>query len=230
MNNSACIIIEPRVLDILPFVFNVFASETKWPIVWFHGNTNKEFAEEIKSKSNFELILINLNTNNLTVVDYSNILLSTQFWEHVHFENVLIFQWDTMLTGFISIDDMMKECSEYDYVGAPWGHTGEDTDLFAQVGNGGLSFRKKSAMLKLSKLIIGNKHPEDLQIYKHRHHIKIAPFDIAKKFSVEMILFHEKPFGIHKPWPYLSTYELEQLSKSNHVQQFFKFLKINEPQ
>jgi hypothetical protein len=63
-------------------------------------------------------------------------------------EHVLIFQTDTFL-----LNDTLDAWTQWDYVGAPWGGPFSETpwmmrNLLHRVGNGGLSLRRKSAMLK----------------------------------------------------------------------------------
>lgn len=71
-----------------------------------------------------------------SVEEYNKLLTSRFFWDQFYTENILIIQHDSALlrTG-------IEEFYKWDYVGAPW--------TFQQHGgNGGLSFRKKSAMIE----------------------------------------------------------------------------------
>ena len=57
-----------------------------------------------------------LETKLENVKEYNNILLSLSFWEQfLQFENILIFQADTML-----YKSGIENFLEYDYIGAPW--------------------------------------------------------------------------------------------------------------
>lgn len=74
-----------------------------------------------------------------SIPDYINLLLSESFWNRVKEENILIFQHDSAL-----LRSGIEEFYKYDYIGARFG-------VKPYVGNGGLSFRHKSAMLKVIK-------------------------------------------------------------------------------
>jgi hypothetical protein len=92
---------------------------------------------------------------------------------------------------------------KYDYVGAPW--------INQDVGNGGLSLRRKSKMLEIVEKCKNNKDGENyinedvvfskgcdlVDLYKPN-------FDKAKDFSIETV-DNDKSFGIHKAYAYLDT-------------------------
>ena len=63
-------------------------------------------------------------------------LLDSSFWRRFYGEKLLIFQEDTII--FRKLD---QKFLEYDYIGAPL----EDYSI----GNGGLSLRSKSIMIKI---------------------------------------------------------------------------------
>ena len=109
---------------------------------------------------------------------------------------------------------------KYDYVGAPWPKTMGILGKM-EVGNGGLSLRKKSKMVELLQYkdkglesgIYGKYSAEDqffcgynvpeVNVYK-------PTFQKAKEFSVEGV-FYDAPFGIHKPWNSLNSNDLNLL-------------------
>ena len=107
---------------------------------------------------------------------YSNFLKTKEFWEQFETEHILIFQHDSCL-----LKEGIEEFYEYDYIGASW-------DFEPYVGNGGLSLRKKSAMLNV--LNNYNEHlelPEDMYFaYGCKAlNLNIASVDVADKFSIE---------------------------------------------
>ena len=83
----------------------------------------------------------------------------------------------------------------YDYIGAPWGWY----PLRGRVGNGGLSLRRREAML----LAIERHGPrnrndnEDVYFADARAGLSIAPYELAREFSVENI-HHPDPFAVHQ--------------------------------
>jgi hypothetical protein len=137
------------------------------------------------------------------IEDYNRLLTSTAFWNLINEENILIFQHDSML-----LRSGIEEFYEWDYVGAPW-------TFQLHGGNGGLSFRKKSAMLKVI-----NSGPQ-YNPYTHGNEDcyfsnrllqegKVAPRDVCRKFSCETI-FQLGTLGYHAIEKYLSKEQCEQI-------------------
>lgn len=144
---------------------------------------------------------------------YNNMFMSKSFWTNIEYENILIYQQDTCL-----FRDGISDFMQYDYVGAPW--PGLSDDNVIGVGNGGLSFRRKSKMLQcldttspedfpLGKTTRGymlrcklDHVPEDVYYSSTmlRHNIgKVSPRAVANQFSQECVTHHD-PFGGHQYW------------------------------
>jgi hypothetical protein len=114
-----------------------------------------------------------------------------------------MFQTDSILRRR-GIDDFL----EFDYVGAPWMQaliSGDDRDEeTGPVGNGGLSLRKKSAMLEI---LAHHEREPDLQedqffsrwLYRDGH--RMPSLTTASLFSTETI-FQPESLGLHKAWLY----------------------------
>ena len=211
------VIIEPRIHPSLFIVLQNFNKNLndKWNFLVFHGSTNKKYIEDIFKSLNTtkKYTLVNLNKNNLTIKEYNKILYTPLFYRFINTEHFLIFQTDTLISDF-HYNNIYKFL-EYDYVGAPWRHRNN------QIGNGGLSFRRKSKMLELlnnnfsSKVLNIN---EDLFFSgsaQNIRNIKInkPSFELAKEFSIETI-YSQNSFGIHKPWRYLNKNKLQLLNKT----------------
>ena len=129
------------------------------------------------------------------------------FYDNIPTETFLIFQIDSMILK--ENKDKIYEFMKYDYVGAPWPKTMGILGKM-EVGNGGLSLRKKSKMVELLKYkekgiengMCGKYVAEDqffcgffvpeVKVYK-------PTFIKATEFSVEAV-YSENPFGVHKPW------------------------------
>lgn len=108
--------------------------------------------------------------------EYSDLLMTRAFWESFDTEDILVFQHDSALlrTG-------IEEFLGYDYIGASW-------KFEPYVGNGGLSLRKKSAMLHIIDHYHINKHLDEDMYFGHGCidlGLKLAPIEVADKFSVE---------------------------------------------
>ena len=139
------VIIEPRQHKALQFVLNNFLENLndEWNVIIFHGKQNYNYIMNIieTSLKNYEkrIKLINLGIDNLTLNDYNNLLKSSKFYNFIPTETFMIFQTDSMILP--KYKHYINYFLNYDYVGAPWNNK--------LVGNGGLSIRKKSKMLKI---------------------------------------------------------------------------------
>lgn len=134
-----------------------------------------------------------------SIDEYNNLLTSVEFWNRFEEENILIIQHDSAL-----LKKGIEEFYEWDYVGAPW--------KFQQHGgNGGLSFRKKSAMIEcVNRVPYINTPNNNEDIYFSNAltilNKKLAPREICEKFSCETI-FKMETMGYHAIDRYLSEYE-----------------------
>ncbi|MEC8063449.1 MAG: DUF5672 family protein [Pseudomonadota bacterium] len=173
-DNNIAMIIEPRQHPLLEPVIRNCYEHLGWPIILFHGTKNLEYINSspylVKLKDQGMLILKNLEKENLTSQEYSTIMISESFWKEIPAENILVFQTDVVICGN---NETLKPFLQYDYVGAPWAPT-IPSWIGPNVGNGGLSFRKKSAMLKATQAIenknidIGNnQHNNEDAIFAH---------------------------------------------------------------
>jgi hypothetical protein len=209
------VIIEPRKHKALNLVLSNFNNNLNkdWKFLIYHGNSNAEFIRQItkNNKMDNRCNMISLNTDNLSINCYNKLLLSEYFYENIDTEIFLIFQTDTLISN--KYKDNIYKFLNYDYVGAPW-------KTINKVGNGGLSLRKKSKMLEMLKKggyiknngeihyedrFFTNTFGNDIGIY-----LNIPTVEQAKQFSVETI-FSDNSFGLHKPWNYLTTVELNLL-------------------
>ncbi|KAI4219567.1 MAG: hypothetical protein LQ349_008316 [Xanthoria aureola] len=125
-------------------------------------------------------------------------------------ENLLVFQTDSILCS--QSGKSLNDWLEYDWVGAPWSRNGR------YGGNGGLSMRKVSSIIKVLKhqIRIPNSEPEDVWLSTRLGHLtggKLANGTISNEFSVENT-YTERPMGYHlghsgrgNPAAYLGTPE-----------------------
>jgi hypothetical protein len=122
------------------------------------------------------------------------ILTSASFWHQVQGEKILYFQIDSVICSNSSYK--LTDFLEYDFIGAPWPD--------GRCCNGGFSLRSRKKMLQLFESGGAryrlHETNEDVWLYRNlpRFNGRIAPNDIAKKFSVESI-YHPHPFAVHKP-------------------------------
>ena len=197
------VIIEFRKHKAFSFVLSNFLENLslEWKFIIFYGNLNSDFINNIIDKElnihKNRITLCPLNFDNLTPVEYSKLLINNKsIYDNIQTELFLIFQTDSIILekNKHQINNFLK----YDYVGAPWGNNSKQ-----DVGNGGLSLRRKSKMIKImNKENDSRKNlPEDCffanatstSLYKPKP-------DEAFLFSIENIHGNNYPFGCHKPW------------------------------
>ena len=208
-NKYTAIIIEPREHKALSFVLKNFLENLsdEWNIIIMHGNKNIDYMNNIINNNLSEyknrIIMKNLNVDNLTIQDYNKLLVSKKFYEEIPTEIFLIFQTDSIICK--SNKERINDFLEYDYVGAPWEKGG--------VGNGGLSMRRKSAMIqKIEKCPYDNIMAEDLFFYnKSCNKLNIPDEKTASYFSTEQI-YNKDSFGTHKSWYWLKPNDFNEMN------------------
>ena len=213
------VIVEPRQhIYLKQVVENVIDKLIDVNVIIFHGNKNKEYILEILKDKLDKIKLISLNTDNLTIKQYSDMLITVDFWNKIKYERILLFQTDSIICNYD--ENILKECQSYGFVGAP---TKKIREIPWQ--NGGFSFRRKSKMIQAIKDIKDNTYyfPEDRFFSVNKKHIvNPANWDLANRFSVETY-YNEKPFGIHKCWLYQTNESMEELIKNNPDINIFKY-------
>lgn len=189
-------------------------------IIYCHRNNHeqiKSICDQISPDIEIRLLEKDLNIN-----EYNNLLLNLDFWNGIDCEHVLIYQTDTFINT--SFDESFLE---WDYIGAKWygknsikigeiysETTGDRVDRL-DIGNGGLSLRRKDMMIKalsdteFRDKIYGIKWrkeldgpPEDVYFSVYANKYGKCPLD-SSDFSVEFgeyndTLPYRLPFGFHK--------------------------------
>lgn len=210
--DKVAVIIEPRKLDVLYDLLKWMAyllAPAGWTFIVYTGTTNYIEVKSFVRRHHLQDIIEirQLNKDNLTFSDYNTLLVSSSFWESMPFENILIFQTDSVL-----LSNKLEPLLQYDYVGAPWPK--EIRWLPKPVdttGNGGLSLRRKSAMIRAIQSMPYNNLNEDIffSIFCSKY-LNVCPPSEAVKFSVET-MFYKSPLGYHKPWRYLTHEQIKTL-------------------
>jgi hypothetical protein len=205
------------------------------PILFYHRAENRDFVynsfeDHIMSGKIRPIQVATSEASNHTFIwEYSRFLTRLDFWESLPGENILMFQDDSCLCGpnIFKLDSILQ----YDYVGGTWtkGVYRKHDDLFRGKrlgGNGGLSFRKKSAMIKLLR----NKHlhprscpsdvggepiNEDLWFCTHPmfSELNLPSYEESKQYFNEYELT-ENPLGVHNVWTYHQSPSLEHLART----------------
>ena len=214
---DTAILVEPRLHISLEAVINnaIDNLDNMTKIHIFHGKLNKQFLETTFNThiQNGKIILTNMNILNFTRVDYSNMLVTLDFWNKISGENLLIFQTDSCICCHVN-NFNLSAYNDFGYVGAPSKKT-----YPIPWQNGGFSLRKKSLMIQAVKdrKLYDDIWPEDRYFSIIKQSItKPATYELANKFSVEQF-YYSHPFGIHKAWKYLSPVYWKELKKNRPI-------------
>lgn len=150
-NTKTAVIVDTRSAFFLPLVIKNFMSilGPSWNLRVFHGRANEMFLR--RSLPGWQIHLERLELHKLDQASYSRLLKSEDFWQRVPEEHILVFQMDTVLFRPIP-----ESSFRYDMIGAP---CGRDTI------NGGLSLRKKSAMIRCIRTGVEeiHSHPDEAE-------------------------------------------------------------------
>jgi hypothetical protein len=196
-HNKTAVLIEPRLDNMIELVIKNFMYflHKDWNLMIICGTKNKDYILSL-SKMIGDIIIVELEVENLTISQYNSLCLSTDLYNLIPTENILIFQIDTLLRKPIT-DDYLK----YAYVGAAWRPDFDWFHITNGIGNGGLSLRRKSYMLS----IIKNKNkeqnmPEDIFIGMmcKKMNLPMPTYQQACCFSVETVMNND-PIGMHNP-------------------------------
>jgi len=212
---NEAVFIEFRCFPHMEFIIRnaILKLGSNWSHTVICGNLNFDFVSEMCFHISPNIKVINTGLDNITANYYNIMLTSPEFWELFEGEKILIYQEDSIM--FLNnVHDFL----DYDYIGAPFPKTQNDTPNC--VGNGGFSIRSKEAMLKVikTKNLFDTKFntstlqymknvgltnpPEDVYFSKNMQDLHIgtvAPYDVALRFSTESVPF-KNSLGGHKFW------------------------------
>jgi hypothetical protein len=163
---------------------------------WSHtivcGNNNISQIKQMCARISPNIRIIHLDINNVSINEYSNLLMTTAFWNRFYGEKLLLYQADSYL-----FHGKIEPFLEYDYVGSPW-----PKPFIYSVGNGGFSLRTKKTMIECIEKAyeLETDIEEDIFYVKYITLFnigKIPLFEKAKSFGVEFCEGNN-PVGGHK--------------------------------
>ena len=152
-NEKIAVIVEPRNHKyLIPVIKQVMSKlGNTWNLQIFGSDMNEKLVRE-NIKGNYKFI--NMGINDLVSPSvYSLLLQSTQFWDKIKEEHIIIFQTDSFI---VNINDDYKIPTKYGFLGAKYNHGRYINDKHIDYVeplpntcnlNGGFSYRKKSVML-----------------------------------------------------------------------------------
>jgi hypothetical protein len=151
------VLVEFRILPHTEFLIRNMINKTsdKWGNTVICGNVNYDFMKNMCENIDKNIKVINTEHNEMTQASYSDFLCTTQFWNLLSGEKILIYQEDSGIFKK-NIDDFIR----FDYIGSlNW----------CGIGNGGFSLRTRQKMLDII-----NQHnwyfPEDVYFTKFAHY------------------------------------------------------------
>lgn len=232
-SNYESVLIEYRCFPHIEFLIRntIIKLGEKWCHTIVCGNLNYEYMIRVCSTISNKIKVIKTNFDNLSPSDYSNFLSSLNFWNLLGGEKILIYQEDSII-----FKNNISEFLKWDYIGAPWPENNNDNSVC--VGNGGLSLRTKSIMIKIinsidikntkvnsstfeyTKITKSTVIPEDVYFSKNMEDLKIgllADRKSASDFSTETIL-NTDSFGGHNFW--LNDHNWKERILKNNIIQF----------
>lgn len=163
--------------------------------------------DQIETYAPMNIVVLENTEMPPTLKGYSDLLTNCTLWEAIESDYVLVFQTDSRFCAASqnSVDYFVG--LGYDWIGAPW-QANLDWDPLAVagslVGNGGLSLRKRDAMLRCcsphAPRVANN---EDVHFVRCLDKSRVATVEHAELFSAESYFSAERqtaPFAIHKSW------------------------------
>jgi hypothetical protein len=214
-NRYEAVFIEFRILPHAEFIIRntIIKLGSDWSHTIICGNQNYDFFKQLCNNISPNINIIKIELDNLLVNDYNNLLTSIEFWQLFTGEKILVYQEDSIMFKN-NINDFLI----YDYIGAPFPKTQNDTPNL--VGNGGFSLRSKTKMIEvINKISIHDTifnsstlnymknnglttPPEDVYFSKNIQELNmgiVASYEKALRFSTESVI-NKNSFGGHKFW------------------------------
>lgn len=235
MYTLAAVIVEPRFHPCIPLVLTEFSYVlgSAWSFIVFTGTLNYNWMNDqcekyIGKKNKYEVK--QLEYDNLSLNQYSQLLMSEWFWESIQAEHILIFQTDSL--PLRNSPHKIDKFLQYYYVGAPWKQPDFCPGYQYAVGNGGLSLRRRSGCLAaVRSTTIPKTGPEDIFFAtffnENMDKYPSAPYQIAGQFSAETFIVDQHPWGIHKVW--LNPDHMFLLKLSPALQEMYKYFSSIDP-
>jgi len=235
-NELETVFIEFRKFPHIEFIIRntILKLDNKWSHTIICGNKNYKLIKKICKKISPNIKILKTDFDNLKPSEYSKFLASNDFWDLLCGEKILIYQEDSFI-----FKDNINDFLEFDFIGAPFPKTENDTPN--SVGNGGLSLRSKSIMKEVINTITINETnfedstlnymtmtnlyipPEDVYFSKNMQELKIgkvADWNQAFQFSSERI-YNPDSFAGHKFWISNSNWKSQLTIQFNFIEYIF---------
>lgn len=201
-NNKVAVIVEPRDHPLLESVIrNITYHLNDFNLHVFCSNQNSDRIEDFLFGWEYRKTI--LPYDDLNARTYSELLMSSWFWNQIEQENILIFQTDSFILN-INEDQNFNMFLEYPFVGAPFI---TDVNYLTPKGvilNGGFSLRHRSAMLDcINKITINDVNNYRLKNGKDAFHftkdnVIYMPEDVYYCHALEILGYNLPSIGTAK--------------------------------
>jgi hypothetical protein len=215
-SDKSIIIVERRIHPNLEFIlYNAAYYARDWAITIVCSDINIEYIRSLLGPNLDSVHLIQMFEGNPEPTvgknEYNYLLQSSEFYEAMQSENLLMMEMDTYLRKPIATDIL-----KYDYVAAPYSW---DTSS----AGGGLSFRKRSAMLSICSTFTDLCHAQDIYALRGMKSLGyvIPPFDESIQYFCESCHYKD-PIGFHQWWTFFS----ESQEDANTIFQAYMTLEL----
>lgn len=188
-----------------------------WGLQIFTNRSTHEFVQEMTSGwSDIHVTVIDIKLP-VSTLDAADILKrSPDFWRLVRGDNLFLFDFDTVLRRPFRLERFL----DYDYVAPIW-HIDERPDPTHMVGCGGVSLRRKAAMIEVAESENADleQYPREDMFYalnlSHRERSRVASPDIAASFASQNDIGKD-PAALRRPWIGNPPDNLERLLSTIH--------------
>jgi len=204
ISDKAIILVERRCHPNLEFCLkNAVYFARGYSVHIFCSESNIDFIKHIcgsqENNIHFHIQFKGIGTREEGKYEYNTLLKQKNFWESFTEEHLLIFETDCYL-----IKPIPESIYKYDYVASKWSW------YLDKPGGGGLSYRKRSAMLKICDAfkddISCEGHLQDtfasegVELLK----LKTTATDDLQVYFNESMFIQDNTVGLHQWWTYIT--------------------------
>ena len=198
ISDKSIVIVERRIHPNLEFIiYNAAYFARDWVITIVCSDINIDYIRSLLGPNTDSVRLIQMFEGNPEPAvgknEYNYLLQSSEFYEAMPSENLLMMEMDTYLRKPVG-SDILK----YDYVAAPYSW---DTSSLG----GGLSFRKRSAMLSICSSFTDLEKAQDIYVLRGMKSLRymIPPYEEAIHYFCESC-YSKDPVGFHQWWTFFT--------------------------
>lgn len=208
--DSYLVLVERRLHPNLAFtLYNMAYFARGWGLIIVCSDLNYEYCKAICGNQCESILLLPLLKGNPTPTEgkneYNRLLKDASFYESLPGEHHLFFQVDSYLRKPVP-----EEWKSFHYVAAPY-------EWDESSAGGGLSYRRKSAMIDICKEYRDDASDEDAFICQgiKTKGYSMPPFELAVTYISESCIY-EDPIGVHQWWTFFFPTEIEDADELFH--------------